>query len=70
MSNQIRERSHVFDVKVVQGEMRRDEDATMDERSDTQRQDLERTRDNESGKSFQKYHGEKIDLVRACDEAR
>ena len=50
----------------------RDEDATMDVRSDTQRQDQERThqRNNKSGAGFQKEHREKIELVRACDEER
>ena len=50
----------------------RDENDTMDVRSDTQRQDQERThpRDNESGTGFQKDHGETIDLERACDEER
>ena len=50
----------------------RDEDATMDVRSDTQRQDQEWThpRNNKSSAGFQKDHREKIDLVRACDEER
>ena len=50
----------------------RDEDATMDVRSDTQRQDQEWThpRNNNSGAGFQKDHREKIELVRACDEER
>ena len=40
----------------------------MDVRSDTQRQDQERThpRDNESG--TEKYNGETIELVWTCDE--
>ena len=50
----------------------RDEDSTMDVRSDTQIQDQEWThpRNNKSGAGFQKDHREKIDLVRACDEER
>ena len=44
----------------------------MDVRSDTQRQDQERThpRNNKRGADFQKDHREKIELVRACDEER
>ena len=50
----------------------RDEDATVDVRSDTQRQDEERThpRDNESDAGCRKDHQEKIELVRARDEER
>ena len=50
----------------------RDEDAAMDVRSDTQRQDQEWThpRNNKSGAGFQKDHREKIELVRAYDEER
>ena len=48
------------------------ENATMDVRSDTQRQDQERThpRNNESDAGLRKDHREKIELVRACDEER
>ena len=44
----------------------------MDVRSDTQRQDQERThpRNNKSGAGFKKDHREKIEPVRACDEER
>ena len=51
---------------------KRDENATMDVRSDTQRQDQERThlRNNESDADCQKYHGEKIEPVQACVEER
>ena len=44
----------------------------MDVRSDTQRQDEERThtRDNESGAGFQKDHRETIGMIWACDEER
>ena len=47
-------------------------DVMMDVRSDTPRQDQERThpRDNESGAGFQKDHGETVELVRAYDEER
>ena len=50
----------------------RDENATMDVPSDTQRQDQGRThpRNNESGAGFQKDHEETIALVQACDEKR
>ena len=46
--------------------------ATMDVRSDTQRQDQERThpRNNEIEEGFQKDHGETTEMVRACDEER
>ena len=46
--------------------------ATMDVRSDTQRQYQERThpRINESDAGFQQGHGETIELVRAHDEER
>ena len=41
----------------------------MDVRSDTQRQDQERTHsNNESGAGFQKDHREKIELVQSYDE--
>ena len=48
----------------------RAEDATVVVRSDTQRQDQERThtKDYESGTNFQKNHGDMIELARACDE--
>ena len=51
---------------------RRDENAKVDVRSDTQRQDLERThpRNNECGAGFQKDHRAKIEPIRACDEER
>ena len=44
----------------------------MDVRSDTQRQDQERThpRKNTSDASFEKNQGETIELVRACDQER
>ena len=44
----------------------------MEVRSDTQRQDQERThpRNYESGAGIQKDHGEVVELVRACDEER
>ena len=49
--------------KMDRGE--RDEDATMDVRSDTQKQDQERIhpKDNESGAGFQKDHPETIEQV-------
>ena len=40
----------------------------MDVRSDMQRQT--HPRENESDAGFQKDHGETIELVQACDEAR
>ena len=51
---------------------RHDDDATMDLRIHTQRQDQELThpRNNKSGPGFHKDHREKIELVRACDEER
>ena len=44
----------------------------MDVRSDTQRQDQERThpRNNEIEEGFQKDHGDTTEMVRACDEER
>ena len=48
----------------------RDEGATVDVCSDTQRQDQERThlREKQIGAGLQKDHGDTIHLVRACDE--
>ena len=44
----------------------------MDVRSDTQRQDRERThpRDNKSGASFHKDRQQTVEMVRICDEER
>ena len=51
---------------------KRDENAKVDVRSDTQRQYMERTltRDNESGTGFQEDHWKNVELVKSCDEER
>ena len=55
-------------VSAVSNWGERDENATMEVRSDTQKQVLKRThpRNNESGAGFQKNHREMIEPLRTC----